>query len=125
MSQEDLRSESNHIHQWNWTEDVGHIFTLQDSSLLLNLALGCIFLFLCLDFFLCNSFDFSCPCSAHSLACLALHPEWQSKMFCADMLANDLQRPAHDSQPVMHLPQMGGYCLSLAPQLEAPWAKQF
>ena len=52
MTQGDLGSESTHIHQWNWTEGVGHLFALQDSSGLPNLTLGCFFLFLHLGLFL-------------------------------------------------------------------------
>ena len=46
-----------------------------------------------LDFFLCNLLTFSFHfCFACSLVCLALHPEWCSKTFWADMLATDLHR---------------------------------
>ena len=93
MNQEDLGVESTHIHQQNWTEGVGHLFTLQDSSVLPNLPLGCIFLFSCLGLFLMQllcllmSFLF---CTFFSMFGLA---SWVvSKMLCAGMLANNLQR---------------------------------
>ena len=35
---------------------------------------------------LCAFIQTFSPCSVHSLVCLALHPEWWSKMLCADML---------------------------------------
>ena len=93
MTQEDLGSECTHVHQWNLTEGVGHLFTPQDSLVLPDLALGCISCSHALDFFLCDFSAFLCPpCSAHSSVCLALHPKLWSKMFCTDMLASDLQR---------------------------------
>ena len=57
-----------------------------------------------LVFFLCDLFVFSCPsCSAHSLSCLALHPEWWSRPLCVFMPANDWHLSPHNCHPVMHL----------------------
>ena len=52
MTQEDLGSESTYVHQQNWMEGVGHLFTPQDSLVLPDLALGCFFLILYLGLFL-------------------------------------------------------------------------
>ena len=126
ITQEDLRSESTHVHQQHWMEGVGCLFTLQDSSVLLDLALGCFFpvlkpwIFSYMTFCLLLSFFF---CTFFSM--LGLAPWVVVQDALCGHAGECLTEVTFDSQPVMHLPQMGGYCLSVAPQLETPGQNDF
>ena len=125
MTPEDLRGALTHIHQQNWMEGVGHLFALQDSSVLHNLTLGSFFLLLHLAHLLVwlfhlvsilfCAFFHVCGLTAWAVLQTALHRhagKWLTEV-------------ESDGQLVMDFPEMGGYHFSVASQLEAPGAELF
>ena len=91
MTQEDLGSKTTYIHWQNWTEGVGHHFASKDPLVLPNLVIRMLFPVL-VTWTLCIFCLFMSFLICMLFGALALAPLAVVKIFCADMLANDLYR---------------------------------
>ena len=124
MTQEDLGSGSTYVHWQNWMEGLGHHFAHQDSLVLPDIVFRMLFPVLMtwtfsfatflpfLSFLFCMFFGMLglVPWVVVQNALCRHAGEWCTQVAC-------------DCQPVVHLPKMGGYVLSVSPQLETPGAK--